>query len=337
MEKLLQNMKSTFEELESKIKLISSEANFQMPIELKEIDINFIGIEISSNRDEYKLTKSYRISEKSDNIIHNDCRGWTRLTKENIERTKKLLEIIKKNSIENHEHNIKATEHNKKYKDNLVKLMKNLGFVDYRYQEYGTKRNTKSYKTNAFWLNEIEKHYPSEYKIDLEEKYNNIILECEEAFKKYDYKIKQEKVEKEKQNKQRELKKMFSILCSKYDLNYDVDCDCVLNTIINNDKYLYCAHYLLENRNDWNDGYDYAKQSLTKLDSNNSTDILIINEIQSIIDSGDIDGRHFRDCKWNYDVLFGMADKDIIKDYNIAKELVDAEIEEWESKRWCSD
>jgi hypothetical protein len=326
MDKLLKDMRQSFDILENKIKLMQDETNFKKPMELKDIDMYFVSIEFSNMEYnmEYKLFGSYSISEKSkkDIELHNGYRQYSQLNTENIEKTIKALNTIKENSIESHNYNIKAVEHNKKCKENLIELFKNLGFTDYRYESYG-KRSQKSYRTTALWVNEIEKHYPTEYEINIDNLMQELIDKLKNKLKEYNNKLEAKKQEKEKQKAIKESKKKFAILCSKYDLDYDSEPYNIKMAIIEKDKYLYAAHYLLENRNDWNDGYSYAKQSFKKLDSSNATDILIINEIQSIIDSGDIDGRHFRDCNWNYDKLFGMANNELVKDYNIVTEIED--------------
>ena len=49
----------------------------------------------------------------------------------------------------------------------------------------------------------------------------------------------------------------------------------ILDVILEKDKYLRLAHYLLKNREDWNDGYSYAESGLNGFDVETETDKLI--------------------------------------------------------------
>lgn len=94
----------------------------------------------------------------------------------------------------------------------------------------------------------------------------------------------------------------------------------ILDIILFKDKYLALGHALYQNRNDWNDGYSYAQGGLNCFNIETPEDRLIVDELQKIInqgrESGDIDGRVFRDCNYSFDVLFGkVADETLLKDY----------------------
>ena len=67
------------------------------------------------------------------------------------------------------------------------------------------------------------------------------------------------------------------------------------------------------NREDWNDGYDYARFGLNSFKIETDTDKKIYNEILEITSKDDVDGRYFRYCSWNYNVLFSMCEHDILK------------------------
>jgi len=84
-------------------------------------------------------------------------------------------------------------------------------------------------------------------------------------------------------------------------------------TLLKN-KYLRLAYYLNKNRNDWSDGHSYAESGLSGFAVEKQIDSDIYNDISSYIDDGwDGDGRVFRDCKYNYTVLYGMVeDKSLV-------------------------
>jgi hypothetical protein len=80
-----------------------------------------------------------------------------------------------------------------------------------------------------------------------------------------------------------------------------------IDTVLKKNKYLRLAYYLEKNRNDWNDGYDFAETGLDGFTIENGTDQEIYDEIQGLIDNWNNDGRVFRDCTWNYSVLYQLV------------------------------
>lgn len=97
----------------------------------------------------------------------------------------------------------------------------------------------------------------------------------------------------------------------------------ILYAILAKDKYLNLAHYLEANRNDWNDGYDSAERGLQGFTIDNNEDQEIYDCIYKITQCEDVDGRYFRDCEYNYGVLFGKVDGALYKDYEIVKGMID--------------
>lgn len=109
----------------------------------------------------------------------------------------------------------------------------------------------------------------------------------------------------------------------KYQLDRD-QTDCmkdVIYQLIKKDKYLYLAHYLRLNRGDWNDGSSYAETGIEGFVPETDQEQQIIASLIELCnnDDGYFDGRVFRDCQWNYDRLYGIAEtrnKDLYQDYN---------------------
>ncbi len=93
----------------------------------------------------------------------------------------------------------------------------------------------------------------------------------------------------------------------------------IREAILSKDKYLRLAYYLEKNRGDWNDGYDYAATGLHGfvVEEGNSLDQDIYDCINECIESGndgDIDGRIFRDCEYNYSRLYGFVTSQALLD-----------------------
>ena len=82
------------------------------------------------------------------------------------------------------------------------------------------------------------------------------------------------------------------------------------------------AHYLQKNRGDWNNGSHYAELGLSEFTVENEIDRKIEDCIQHEIDNFE-DGRQFRDCEWNYDVIFDMVDNaELMTDYEHVSKYV---------------
>jgi hypothetical protein len=98
----------------------------------------------------------------------------------------------------------------------------------------------------------------------------------------------------------------------------------IRENILKKDKYLALAYYLEKNRNDWNDGCRYAEIGLCMFTVETEEDQKIFDNIQEFIDDWDMDGdgRCFRDCEYNYNVLYGMVkDESLLKDIEHLKDL----------------
>lgn len=145
--------------------------------------------------------------------------------------------------------------------------------------------------------------------------------------KKYE-ELKQKILQKErealKKKQQEEALHKISLVRAKYTPeDYSSTYEDILEVILNKNKYLKLAHYLLMNRNDWSDGCNYAELGINSFSVEDTIDQEIHDEISGLIDDWDSDGRAFRDCEYNYSVLFGMVDDaELMKDYDKIYELV---------------
>lgn len=229
----------------------------------------------------------------------------------------KLLNAIETLDLEINKLNYEAAEHNKKTRDALLKMLTDIGMPK-QYNGYATNRSRSKTWINYSWHSELFLFFPvgidsvSDYKKRLEESYMKLYNADQE-------KRKQEKQKKEDEVKRKESERELAFLLSKYGLQITYDWDNLLSAILSKNKYLNLAYYLRKNRGDWNDGYSYAKNGLDDFDIETSTDKEIYDCINHIItEYEDVDGRYFRDCEWNYDVLFGMVkeqDPELYADY----------------------
>lgn len=95
----------------------------------------------------------------------------------------------------------------------------------------------------------------------------------------------------------------------------------VLDELLKRDKYLRLAHWMRKNRGDWNDGANYAANGLRGFYADSDMDHEIEADVSSYITEWDGDGRCFRDCKWNYDRIFGLVSPELFADYEKVAEF----------------
>lgn len=137
-------------------------------------------------------------------------------------------------------------------------------------------------------------------------------------------KRKEEQNKKQQEVERKENERLLAFMLSKYELDITSDWEDLQRAIINKNKYLYLAHYLMRNRGDWSDGYSYAETGLDGFVIETEQDQEISDCINDIITTcDDVDGRYFRDCKWSYDVLYGIVNKQnptLYEDYQKVRE-----------------
>jgi len=194
------------------------------------------------------------------------------------------------------------------------------------------KKSIRSYKTSEVtceWVHEIENLYPTNCDWswgDVERGYKEYVNFLNE----YQNHLDKMKVAKEAEEKQKQAKKKFDLFLASIILKdklEDVsDVYSCMEAILSKDKYLRLAHWLARNRGDWSDGCSYAETGLSEFTVEDETDRKIYNCIYEYINNwGDHgDGRVFRDCEWNYDVLYGIAQKknpEVFEDYRKLEEL----------------
>ena len=111
-------------------------------------------------------------------------------------------------------------------------------------------------------------------------------------------------------------------VCAHHGIKFtgDMDAGALVDLLCAKNKYLALAHGLLKNREDWSDGYHIAQYAIQRFVSETDQDREIEACIWEAIGSGEngVDGRIFRDCAWNYNVLFSLAadaDQQLHSDY----------------------
>ncbi|MCR8641423.1 hypothetical protein NV379_02025 [Paenibacillus sp. N1-5-1-14] len=248
----------------------------------------------------------------------------------NSESLDSLIEFVKMiaESEKNiHEENIEKAKVNRSTEKKVFDILKQIG-INETYYGYKTSRSRDTSKMYYAFPSEIKKQIPTYYSDSkLEDLCKSIIDKVKNIWNDEVNKMKKQRLEKEKQEKEKESNKKLALLLAKYDLDLTDSWNELLDKIIEKNKYLRLAHYLEENRNDWTDGFSFAEAGLRNFSVENEVDQDIIDNIEShMYEDWDGDGRVFRDCKYNYSIIYGMAaeqDPQLYKDYEIVKEEVE--------------
>lgn len=238
------------------------------------------------------------------------------------DRARKFALETYNKALEIHTKNIIAIDNNKQIIKRIKSIMNYVGiFETYSMIDSKSRARCKPYiKHQAGYIDDLNRTCKTDDGWSLcESDYHRMVSDIDKYIQEC---VKQE--EKEKFDKQRieaskenELKR--AALVVKYQLDYTASWEKILDVILGKDKYLRLAHYLQMNRSDWSAGYYYAKCGLSVFAIENDIDREIHDEIQSLITDWDGDGRCFRDCKWNYNVIFGLVTDPLLKyDYDIA-------------------
>jgi hypothetical protein len=240
----------------------------------------------------------------------------------------KDIELILASAEKQHQKNIPAIENNTQIVDGIDKLMQKFG-IKRTYSEYtykSSRSRTKDWITQSCqWPLEVLRF------IKKTDSYQTIVNQCDAQRKKIEeWKVKKlkelEEVQKVKQQEEQKLleTRLLAQMQVKYGLGPTTDWQDVRDVLLNKNKYLHLAYWLERNRGDWNDGYSYADTGLDGFSVETETDKLIYYDIQSYIDDWEGDGRVFRDCEWNYSVLYGMVDdEELMKDFNDIRNYID--------------
>lgn len=220
------------------------------------------------------------------------------------------------------EHNDKIRPNNIAIRDKIINMMLTLGLK----QTDRVKKSTRSSKyidVTSAWYTAITTQIPTGGDIRYQETVKTDLLA----------KVAKDEADREKATaeaqrlREQDMAKKrsdvtFVELCQKTGIDPITSCkDDVLDVILSKDKYLRLGYYLLKNREDWNDGADFAERGLRAFDVVTKQDNDIYTEIDGHISDWCGDGRVFRDCTYNYDVLFGMADQFMVELYNKYLEL----------------
>jgi hypothetical protein len=247
------------------------------------------------------------------------------INEDGLKLAKEFIDELAEYDKEKHENNIIKNQSNNETYTSLMNLLKRIGISD-TYYGYKSNRSSKKESLHYSWNSEISGQIPRGYSTNTV--YDLIKRHKESIQKIYDTEMKKiadEAKKKEEEKKTKEQNKKLALLLAKYDLDLNCEWSDLLDAVVEKNKYLRLGYYLEKNRNDWNEGYSYAETGLNGFNTETELDQEIYEDIQSCIDNWDHDGRVFRDCKYCYSELYGIASEqapDIYKDFEVIRENV---------------
>jgi hypothetical protein len=248
--------------------------------------------------------------------------SWDNFTNElyqrGLEHFLQTYDRWKKDNARFVEENEKISEHNQLQRSRVYQLMETIGIREwYSTFEYKTSRSrTKTeIKHKAGFVSDLDRITPNDNYEQLckqvEQKYEQIKRFGEHKLKEAEA----ERAKKEAEEKEKLQQRELALLQAKYtpdDANSEIYE--IVDVILSKNKYLMLAYWLEKNRGDWSDGYGYAETGLDGFSVETDTDREIEKELSDLVyDYEDVDGRIFRDCKWNYNVLYGMVEDEQLK------------------------
>ena len=238
------------------------------------------------------------------------------------EKAKTEVETLYQKSLSLKDENQAAVKNNCMVYDGLVKLISSVGIPSH-YAKVINSRSGKTKRVSMEWVDALKDLVKTE---DEFPKVQRIYEEKMSEIAKWEKEIEEQK-RKEELTRDAEKKKIENIktlgrLENKYGLALTESGSEILDAILSKDKYLALGHALLMNREDWNDGPEYARNGLEEFKVESDLDQSIYMEINELINDWQEDGRCFRDADYGYDYLFGLVDKELLSDYREVRELI---------------
>jgi hypothetical protein len=239
------------------------------------------------------------------------------------EKLKAIVEQVAKSDEEIHLSNMKKINENIKTKETVFGILEKIGVSSY-YYGYKTSRSRNQTKMYYHWSSEISKQIPTSYDQNkLENAKNKSFKFIDDECRKLLDKIRIEKAKKEQEEKTRRDNEIQVKLLVKYGLEIMNDWDDLLEVVLQKDKYLKLAYSMEATRNDWSDGFYKVENAISNFNVETDEDSWIYEDIQKLVYGEERDGRIFRDCKYNYSVLYEKVESDLLKDFHLIYEKTD--------------
>lgn len=198
-----------------------------------------------------------------------------------------------------------------------IKLtMEHLGIADsYSVYELPSprSRNKDWVKKTAGWVSDLNRCVPISlegYKNDV----SQLNVKVERLYTAAAQVVRSKEAEKKRKEEKAIAEHELALLRAKYcPDNAFALADDVMESLLSKNKYLMLAYHLQCTRNDWSEGFYMAQNGVDAFVVETDVDKEIEKELRAILSSSwEEDGRVFRDCEWNYNVLFGMVEDEAL-------------------------
>jgi len=237
---------------------------------------------------------------------------------------RKEYEEIYKNNLKTEEHNKPIIEHNQKLGNKIIKTLLGCGLP----QDKNVERRGKTVRVEAQWLQEFRSQL-------------RLFTVCEYSFKDTwnNYEKARQQIldtknsevavaEKKRNEKERETQIAIAVAYACYVLKLDPAVYNTINKIVEHietmDKYFNLAIAMEETRGDWSEGFGRVEEALGSFKIENKVDRKIYDDINECCNGEERDGRIFRDCEWNYDKIYALANPELVELYiklNMLKQI----------------
>lgn len=212
--------------------------------------------------------------------------------------------------------NDKKIEHNIKVRNGLESLFERLGFPRTYYVNEKVRGRTKSIERTSGWVESLYKIPVNRITIaDVSKMVESALEEPRKYFAKRKADEEAARIKAEKEEKARAANTRLIHFIKLLDLAPDSDWDDVFDALLKRNKYYALAHYLHKNRQDWSDGSFPAEVGLSLFTVETKQDRMVADSVAKTIANYDGDGTIFRDCEYDYERLYQMA-----QDYPLYKE-----------------
>jgi len=240
-----------------------------------------------------------------------------------LEKYLTSLDEKEKEVTAKHEANKPMMENNKIIREKVSLIMRELGIPGtYQERDYKSKSRTPKYETRiAGYEGDLQRN------VRIDDGYDLAIKSIQKSrldAKSYVEGKRKELASKEAAEAKIKEEKRKEVVLVHLRVKYGADPedsakDVLYDHVLPKNKYLRLYHYLLANRGDWSEGYDYAEQGIDGFSIETEEDQRIYDAIRDVIDNSDgfVDGRVFRDMELGYGHIFGLVkDETLMADYN---------------------
>lgn len=237
-------------------------------------------------------------------------------TLRDLEKHYQSVMAIKEQDIANATENERLHQENCDIFNAVVALAKSGGFKVNSYVT-GTRKRSGYYKDEK-WVEELRKQLPrpdsSVYDPKkLQKNYEDFESGYQERKKRLEQIERQNAYDREQKYEYAKKSALAIRVAAKYGLPEDmIDRESIIEALESRDKYIVLATAMEATRGDWSDGFYRVEYALDKFTIGCEEDTYIVADILNCMDSDD--GRVFRDTTYNYNVLYGMANQELLAD-----------------------